>query len=77
MCVGKTQINRIYQRKHEILRLWEGGTRGFALGHPHADFVHLIQQAEFFKNMLLMAALNKQTFHFFSICENETQTSTN
>ena len=65
MCVANTQINRIYQRKHEILRLWEGGARGFGLGHSNADFVHLIQQAEFFKNMLLMAALNKQIFHFF------------
>ena len=51
MCVGKTQINRIYQRKHEILRLWEGGARGFGLGHPCADFIHLIQQAKsVFKN---------------------------
>ena len=46
MCVGKTQINRIYQMKHEILRLWEGGARVFSLGQSNADFVHLIHQAE-------------------------------
>ena len=60
MCVANTRINRIYQRKHEILKIWEGGARVFCLGHSNADFVHLIQQAQsVFKKKLLMAALNK------------------
>ena len=73
MRVANTQINRIYQRKHEILKIWEDGARVFCLGHSNADFVHLIQQAEFFKNMLLMAAQTNKYFILFSICENETQ----
>ena len=67
MCVANTQINRIYQRKHEILKIWEGGAMVFCLRHSNPDFVHLIQQAEFFKKkMLLMAALNTN-ISFFSI----------
>ena len=60
MCVGKTQINRIYQRKHEILRLWEGGTRGFGLGHSNGDFVHLIQQAQSVFQKQITDGSNKQ-----------------
>ena len=65
MCVGKTQINRIYQRKHEILRLWEGGARVFCLGHSNADFVHLIQQAEFFKQNVADGSTKQTNISFF------------
>ena len=61
MCVANTQINRIYQRKHEILKIWEGGARVFCLGHSNAYFVHLIQQAEFFKKKNVADGSTKQT----------------
>ena len=53
--------DRIYQRKHEILRPWEGGDRGFGFGHSNADFVHLIQQAESGFFLIVADGSTKQT----------------